>query len=103
VPFLNKTLSENNIKAEDISIDLKEATLIKDLDKKDGAVQRLIDAGIQISIDDFGTGSSSLAHLHQFPVSLVKIDNSFVQQLEQTSTSLEHIHKLIKAITKNRY
>ena len=97
VPFLTKTLIENNIKAEDISIDLKEATLIMDLEKREGAVQRLIDAGIHISIDDFGTGSSSLAHLHQFPVSLVKIDNSFVQQLEQTSTSLEHIHKLIKA------
>jgi len=97
VPFINKTLSENNLTAKDISIDLKEEALMKDLEKGEGAVQRLIDAGIKIGIDDFGSGDSSLAHLHRFAVKLVKIDNAFVQQLEQTSTSLEHIHKLIKA------
>ena len=97
VPFLTKTLNENNLQSKDINIDLKETVLLLDLEKQEGAVKRLIDAGIQIGIDDFGAGDSSLAHLHRFAADLVKIDNAFVQQLDQTSTSLEYIHKLIKA------
>jgi diguanylate cyclase (GGDEF)-like protein len=43
------------------------------------ALNRLRDLGVQLSIDDFGTGQSSLAHLHQLPVQEIKIDRTFVQ------------------------
>ena len=45
------------------------------------ALEMLKDAGATISLDDFGTGSSSLAHLRDFPVDIVKVDKSFVQQM----------------------
>jgi len=95
--FLLEILNQYKLKPKDISLELKENTLLQDLEKGDGAVKSLVEAGINISIDDFGKGDSSLAHLHQFPVNLVKIDGSFVQQLEKTSTSLQHVYELIKA------
>lgn len=45
-------------------------------------LQRLSDAGISIALDDFGTGFASLTHLKQYPVSAIKIDRSFVMDLE---------------------
>lgn len=45
------------------------------------ALAVLKDAGVRIALDDFGTGSSSLSHLRDFPVDVVKIDMSFIQQM----------------------
>jgi diguanylate cyclase (GGDEF)-like protein/PAS domain S-box-containing protein len=49
------------------------------------ALAKIKDAGVHVSLDDFGTGYSSLSHLRDFPVDLVKIDKSFVQQMTQDS------------------
>ena len=95
--FLLDTLRQNQLEAKDLTIELKETTFMKDLQRGEGALQKLVELGVNISIDDFGRGDSSLAHLHQYPVSLVKIDSSFVQQLKKSSVSLQYVHDLIKA------
>jgi diguanylate cyclase (GGDEF)-like protein len=48
-----------------------------------GTLQRLHDSGVLITLDDFGTGFASLTHLKQFPVGHIKVDQSFVRNLEQ--------------------
>jgi EAL domain-containing protein (putative c-di-GMP-specific phosphodiesterase class I) len=47
------------------------------------ALKTLSAEGVQIALDDFGTGYASLSHLKDFPVSIIKIDQSFVQELEE--------------------
>ena len=57
-------------------------------------LQRLSDMGIRIALDDFGTGYASLSHLNQFPVDLLKIDRSFIQQIG-TSVDAEAISSTV--------
>lgn len=49
------------------------------------ALRLLSDAGVSIALDDFGTGYASLRHLKQFPVDVIKIDQSFVQNMEMAA------------------
>jgi len=56
-------------------------------------LQALKALGLSLALDDFGTGYSSLSSLHQLPVDLVKIDRSFVSQLETSA----HHRALVKA------
>ena len=53
----------------------------RDMDRIGDALYRLRDLGLRISLDDFGTGSASLAHLKRLPISQIKIDSSFVRDI----------------------
>jgi diguanylate cyclase (GGDEF)-like protein/PAS domain S-box-containing protein len=57
-------------------------------------MEQLAAIGIRFAVDDFGTGYSSLQHLHRLPISTLKIDRSFIQQLSETSRS----YPIVKAI-----
>ena len=48
-------------------------------------LQKLHEAGVLITLDDFGTGFASLTHLKQFPVGHIKVDQSFVREMERNS------------------
>ncbi|ODS24808.1 hypothetical protein AB835_01790 [Candidatus Endobugula sertula] len=94
--FLLKLLQEKNLYPDDLTVELTESTLIEDIDKENSTVRNLVKAGVKISIDDFGTGYSSLAYLHHIPATTVKIDRSFVEQIEDSSKTIQHIYQLIK-------
>lgn len=57
---------------------------------------RLKSAGLQLSLDDFGTGYASLTHLKQFPIDLVKIDRSFIRDLETDNASASIVSAVIE-------
>jgi diguanylate cyclase (GGDEF)-like protein len=79
--FVLCVLDEHGIEPSRLLIELTEGSLVPGGSVAQDAMLRLQKAGIATVIDDFGTGYSSLAYLQQLPVSLVKIDRSFVSRL----------------------
>ena len=59
-------------------------------------LQLLKGLGVRIAIDDFGTGYSSLAYLRQFPIDVLKIDQSFVSGVANTEESAAIVHTLVQ-------
>lgn len=84
-----------------IELEITETGLMKNLQEVIPALQRLKALGVEISIDDFGTGYSSLAYLTSLPISEVKIDRSFVNELggsEQSSAIITAIIALARSL-----
>jgi EAL domain-containing protein (putative c-di-GMP-specific phosphodiesterase class I) len=79
--FVLSVLDEHGVDPSRLLIELTEGSLVPGGSVAQDAMLRLKHAGIATVIDDFGTGYSSLAYLQQLPVSLVKIDRSFVSRL----------------------
>ncbi|MCL2644840.1 MAG: EAL domain-containing protein, partial [Betaproteobacteria bacterium] len=69
-----------------LEIELTESMLMRNVDHTIDILSRMRQMGVSISIDDFGTGYSSLSYLKQFEVNLLKIDKSFVADIENTKT-----------------
>lgn len=94
VDMVTDTLRATGVDGAQIAFEITESTLMTDPEATLGILQRIKALGIRIAIDDFGTGYSSLSHLKRFPVDSVKIDRSFVRDLETDPDDRE----LVKAI-----
>jgi len=74
-------LSETGLDPCHLQLEITESVLMRDVESSNMILQQLKDMGIQLAVDDFGTGYSSLSYLHQFPIDILKIDQSFVQDI----------------------
>jgi diguanylate cyclase (GGDEF)-like protein len=80
-------LKEHNVSAKFIELEITEGVVMDNVDKAIETMQALHDAGFQLAMDDFGTGYSSLSYLKRFPIQKVKIDRSFISDLERDDDS----------------
>ena len=78
-----------------LEVEITESVLIQDHEAALSALHQLRNFGVRISMDDFGTGYSSLSNLRSFPFDKVKIDQSFVQEMELQDDSMA----IVRAIT----
>lgn len=79
---ITETLQQTGLAARFLEIELTETTVMDNPEEAVIALQQLKSIGLGIAIDDFGTGYSSLAYLNRFPVDLLKIDRSFISNLD---------------------
>ncbi|SDR92504.1 diguanylate cyclase (GGDEF) domain-containing protein [Pseudomonas cedrina] len=78
-------LCRYGLPAEQLLFEITESAVMREPEKALKVLHLLRDCGIGLSVDDFGTGYSSLAHLKRLPVQELKIDQSFVRNLDETS------------------
>jgi diguanylate cyclase (GGDEF)-like protein/PAS domain S-box-containing protein len=76
-------LAETGLAPQYLQLELTESVLMRHAEEAVSVLSDLRNMGVQIAIDDFGTGYSSLSYLRQFPISVLKIDQSFVRQITQ--------------------
>ncbi|MHC8386516.1 putative bifunctional diguanylate cyclase/phosphodiesterase [Pseudomonas sp. MDT2-39-1] len=78
-------LQNYSLPAEQLIFEITESAVMREPERALKVLHQLRDCGISLSVDDFGTGYSSLAHLKRLPVQELKIDQSFVRDLDETS------------------
>jgi diguanylate cyclase (GGDEF)-like protein/PAS domain S-box-containing protein len=88
-------LAESGIPPVSLKIELTEHSLVSLSNGTSDVLRRIRDLGVQLCIDDFGTGYSSLSYLHNFPVSTLKIDRSFINHLGPPDEQNEIVQTII--------
>jgi EAL domain-containing protein (putative c-di-GMP-specific phosphodiesterase class I) len=74
-------LTETGLDPRYLDLELTEGVLMANAEFSGATLQALKAMGIHLAVDDFGTGYSSLSYLHQFPIDILKIDQSFVRHI----------------------
>ncbi|ARQ73598.1 hypothetical protein B6D87_04985 [Pseudomonas fragi] len=82
---VERLLKRYQLSAEQLIFEITESTAMRDPEHSLSVLEKLRNGGISLSVDDFGTGYSSLAHLKRLPVQELKIDQSFIRNLDETS------------------
>jgi diguanylate cyclase (GGDEF)-like protein/PAS domain S-box-containing protein len=92
-------LRETQLDASTLQLEITEGAMTNNGARSaSGTLQELKDLGVQLAIDDFGMGYSSLSYLKRFPVDYLKIDRSFVGGLEQNSDDLSKDTEIVSAM-----
>lgn len=84
VAIVHETLAKTGLPARRLEVEITESVLIEDLAATLVILEKLRDCGVGVSLDDFGTGFSSLAYLNDFPFSKIKFDRKFSQSIESS-------------------
>ncbi|SIN21754.1 putative bifunctional diguanylate cyclase/phosphodiesterase [Micromonospora cremea] len=92
---VRELLTEYGVPAQRLTLEITEAGVLDGTDRPVPTLRRLRDLGVRLSVDDFGTGDSSLAHLRRLPVHEVKVDRSFVQGMATDPGDLAIVNAVV--------
>ena len=92
---IEQILTQTGLEGDSICLEITESMLIEDISQTIDLLTQLKARKIQISIDDFGTGYSSLNYLHRLPADNLKIDRSFVTQMQAGNRNYQVVSSII--------
>ncbi len=92
--LVHEILFESGLSANRLELEVTEGVLVQDFSRALNQLRRLKALGVRIAMDDFGTGYSSLSYLQAFPFDTLKIDQSFIAQLQKD----QHSSEIVKAV-----
>ncbi|GAA2186150.1 putative bifunctional diguanylate cyclase/phosphodiesterase [Micromonospora lupini] len=92
---VQELLTEYGVPAQRLTLEITESGVLDGTDRPIPTLRRLRDLGVRLSVDDFGTGDSSLAHLRRLPVHEVKVDRSFVQGMATDPGDLAIVNAVV--------
>ncbi len=98
--YIDSLLEHARLPPGSLKLEITETVLIDNFERAQAVMSSLRNRGIDLSIDDFGTGFSSLSYLHNFPFDYLKIDQAFVKQLDKKLKS-QSIVKTIVSLAHN--
>jgi len=87
VSVVQSALSDSGLRADRLELEITEGVLIDDLNAALSTLKQLKALGVRIAMDDFGTGYSSLSYLRSFPFDKIKIDQSFVKDVDRAQSA----------------
>jgi EAL domain-containing protein (putative c-di-GMP-specific phosphodiesterase class I) len=96
VEQVKRALAQSGLEAARLEIEITEGVLLHDTDETLATLRRLRGLGITIAMDDFGTGYSSLGYLQKFRFDKIKIDRSFVQNLQADGQGGEIVRAVLR-------
>ena len=99
VASVQAALARSGLPAARLELEITESVLMADSEATLAILHQLRELGVRISMDDFGTGFSSLGYLRSFPFDKIKIDQSFVRDLTALGSSGGNAQAIVRAIT----
>ena len=96
VPTLRNALQETGIQPALLKVEITESAMMENVEDTAEQLQEVRRLGVEISVDDFGTGFSSLSHLKMLPVHELKIDRSFVMDISSSAESRSIVESIVR-------
>ncbi len=93
--FIQSIIQKTEIAPDCLRIEITESAILEYTEDNAEILQRIRDLGVQVQIDDFGIGYSSLSYLSKFPINGLKIDNSFINTINTDNSNLQIVQAII--------
>jgi diguanylate cyclase (GGDEF)-like protein/PAS domain S-box-containing protein len=95
ISVVSNTLKTTGLSSDCLKLEITESAMVDNIEQVVKVMEELKKLGVKLSIDDFGTGYSSLSNLHRLPLSSLKIDRSFVNQMQMNAESDEIVKTIV--------
>ena len=92
---LHETVTRHRIDPQEVELEITESAVMGDIEYCVTLIERLRERGYRVSIDDFGTGHSSLAYLKKLPVNALKIDQAFIRGLTHDASGQKIVRTIL--------
>ncbi len=90
-----EVLNETGLEPQELQLEVTEDAFAMDVEEAVETMRSIRDLGVKLAIDDFGSGTSSFVALHRFPVDVLKVDRSLINDIEESSGEAAMLHGLV--------